>query len=96
MVKQLPLERLLLETDSPFFIPKDVNKLKYFLLNFKYRNKIKIKHFFSFSFKFPYGLKVSHPGFVFATAESIAYIKNISVNRVLIANRSNIKKIYSF
>jgi TatD DNase family protein len=67
-IQNIPLNRILLETDSPFFVPKD----------------------------FPYNIKVAHPGFVFATAESVARLKNVTVNEVLDFNRKNIKKVYSF
>ena len=46
--------------------------------------------------KFPTGIKASHPGFVFATAESVAQIKNISIDQVLNTIRTNVKHIYGF
>jgi len=69
-VRKIPLDRLLLETDAPYFVPRLEN--------------------------FPANVQISHPGFVFVTAECAAKLKNVSVNKVLDSNRQNVKRVYGF
>ncbi len=92
-VRKIPLDRLLLETDAPYFVPRLENVSNHlFLLNL-----ISLISFFSLCLaQFPASVQISHPGFVFATAEFAAKLKNISVNRILDSNRQNVKRVYGF
>lgn len=63
--KITPLNRLLLETDAPYFIPNGVRA------------------------------KLSHPGWALFTAESLADIKDVSVDTVLEACLTNTKNMYN-
>lgn len=69
MIENIPLERLLLETDAPYFVPR-------------------LPDFPSTS------IELSHPAFIYATAESVAHAKKLTVSQVLDANRENVRKVY--
>ena len=66
VVKKLPLEKILLETDAP-----------YFLLDEKSSE-----------------LDFNHPGFVYQTAIAVAYLKQVSVEEAIEANRKSVKLVY--
>lgn len=80
---ELPLDRLLLETDSPYFVPK----------KFCEEFGVKPKHpgATGRSKRYP----IANPGMVFHTAAQIAKIRNISVDEVISANRKNIETCYN-
>lgn len=80
----LPLDRLLLETDAPYFVPK-----KY--CEDSFRGKPKHPGATGRSKRYP----IANPGMVFHTAAQIAKIRNISVDDVIAANRRNIETCYS-
>merc|ERR1719189_2398070 len=80
----LPSDRLLLETDSPYFVPKK------FCEEDLCRGKPKHPGATGRSKKYP----IANPGMVFHTAAQIARIRNISVDKVLVANRRNIQTCY--
>lgn len=62
-----PLDRILLETDAPYFVPDSVRK----------------------------GVKLSHPGYALFTAEAIAELKGIPVDKVLESCRINTHDMYN-
>lgn len=80
--KELSLDRLLLETDSPYFVPKKFCE--------DLVGKPKHPGATGRSKKYP----IANPGMVFHTAAQIARIRNISVDKVLVANRRNIQTCY--
>ncbi len=46
--------------------------------------------------KFPHGVEVCHPGFIFSTAEEVARLKDIPINTLLKSVRENVSKVYGF
>jgi len=76
MVRVTPLERLLLETDSPFMVPNNVQKA--------------IKSMGGKSTRLP----VCWSGMIPYTAEWVADIKGVSVEKVLEVTRDNAMKMY--
>lgn len=80
--KLLPLDRILLETDSPYFVPK----------KFCEDTGGKPKHpgATGRSKRYP----IANPGMVFHVAAQISKIRGISIDEVLFANRRNIEICY--
>lgn len=79
----LPLDRLLLETDSPYFVPKKFCE--------ELRGKPKHPGATGRSKRYP----IANPGMVFHAAAQISKIRNIPVDEVITANRRNIEVCYS-
>lgn len=48
-----------------------------------------------FFFKFPFKGNVSHPAFIFHTAECVASLRDITIDEVINFNRANVKRVYS-
>jgi Tat protein secretion system quality control protein TatD with DNase activity len=40
-------------------------------------------------------MSYSHPAFVYSTVETLAKLKNISIEKILEHNRRNVRKVYS-
>lgn len=70
LIENIPLDRLLLETDAPYFVPQ--------------------------TFEFPSGVESSHPAFIYATVETVASMREVTINELLDYNRANVKKVYGF
>lgn len=79
---QLPLDRLLLETDSPYFVPK----------KFCEENIRNPKHpgATGRSKRYP----IANPGMVFHAAAQVSTLRGISIDEVISANRRNIQACY--
>jgi len=80
---ELPLNRLLLETDSPYFVPKKFCE--------DLGGRPKHPGATGRSKRYP----IANPGMVFHTASQIAKIRNMSVDEILKSNRDNIRRCYN-
>ena len=98
LVRGLPLGKILLETDAPYFRPKVLDEIR--SKRTGTHKKFSIQKFWSelTQIYFDLGETTLHeslPGHVWFVANQVAYFKNVSVETVLKANRENVSELYN-
>jgi TatD DNase family protein len=82
VIKELPLDRILIETDAPFFTPKLVREF------IKYDHNIKFVQYKGSS-------DIAHPGHALLVARFIADTKGLTLDAVATQLAENTKRLYS-
>lgn len=94
VVKKVPEDRILLETDAPYFVPYRVSS-------------VRCKSFPSSCPDFAFDVlslcilqlrrqqrRLSHPGMVFHVAAQVASVRKVRTAQIIAANRRNIHEVY--